>query len=96
MIELGGRRIYVDSSPEATLQLADDGDVGRSDLTQDLIRIRDDLTEEQWHEVLLHELLHYVWHLTALPHLLDEHEETVVRSLAPWLHTLVRLRSDCT
>ena len=91
-ITLAGRRICIDSSAEATLQLADCGDAGQSDLMADVIRIRDDLSEAQWQETLLHELLHFVWHLSALPHLLDEHEETVVRSLAPWLHQIVRVR----
>jgi hypothetical protein len=92
-IDLAGRRILIDSSHDATLQLADEGCSGTSDLTADIIRIRYDLTDEQYEETLLHELLHYVWHLTALPHLIEEHEETVVRSLAPWLHTLVKLRA---
>lgn len=94
VIELAGRRILIDSSAESTLQLADAGCSGQSDLTLDVIRIRDDLSEEQWHETLLHELLHFVWHVTALPHLLDDQEETVVRSLAPWLSMIVRLRTS--
>lgn len=92
MIELAGRSILIDSTADATLRLADAGDNGQSDLVLDVISIREDLSDEQWWETLLHELLHFVWHVTALPHLIEEHEETVVRSLSPWLSTLVRLR----
>lgn len=91
-IILGGRVIFVDSSPDATLTLADNGATGESDLVSDIIRIRDDLTDAQWQETLLHELLHFVWHLGPLPHLLEEHEETVIRSIAPWLASIVRVR----
>ncbi len=87
-----GRRIYIDSTYEATLNLADEGLDGDSDLRYDVIRIREDLSESQWNEVLLHELLHFCWHQTALPHLLEEQEETVVRSLSPLLATLVKVR----
>jgi len=93
-VALAGRSILIDSSPDATLALADEGLVGDSDLVSDVIRVRNDLTDEQWSEVVLHELMHFVWHLTALPHLVEEHEETVIRSLTPWLHRLVRLRSN--
>ena len=92
-VMLAGRRILIDSEPDTTLSLADQGLSGDSDLVSDIIRIRDDLTDEQWDEVLLHELLHFVWHVTPLPHLIGDHEETVIRSLSPWLHMLLRLRS---
>jgi hypothetical protein len=92
-IRLAGRDIYIDSCPETTLALADQNLVGDSDLVSDIIRIRHDLTDEQWDEVLLHELLHFVWHVTPLPHLCEEHEETVIRAIAPWLNTIIRVRS---
>lgn len=91
-IVLLGRHIFIDSTYETTLNLADEGLDGDSDLRYDVIRIREDLNETQWNEVLLHELLHFCWHLTALPHLLEDQEETVVRSLSPILATLVKVR----
>ena len=91
-VDLAGRRILIDSSLETSLALADQNLSGDSDLVSDIIRIRHDLTDEQWGEVLLHELLHFVWHVTPLPHLCEEHEETVIRSISPWLHMLVKLR----
>ena len=92
-IPLAGRVIWVDETPETTLELADDGLTGESNLYEDVIRIRHDLTDAQWDETLLHELLHFVWHLTALPHLAEDHEETVIRSIAPWLIQICRLKS---
>lgn len=91
-ILFGGREIVVVSNVETSLTLADDGLDGESDLKYGVIRIRHDLGEAEWQETLLHELIHFVWHATALPHLLEEHEELVVRSIAPWLQSLVRLR----
>jgi hypothetical protein len=93
-ITIGARTFVIDSTPETTLQLADGQLDGETDLHAAIIRIRDDLDDTQWDETLLHETLHIVWHLTPLPHLLDEHEETVIRSLSPWLHTVLRLRTD--
>jgi len=88
-----GRRIFIDSTWETTLNLADEGLDGDSDVRYDIIRIREDLPDGHWNEVLVHELLHFCWHQTALPHLLEEHEETVVRSLSPLLASLVKIRS---
>ena len=92
-IVFGGREILVVSDVDTSLDLADEGLDGESDLKVGVIRIRHDLGEAEWHETLLHELLHFVWHATALPHLLEEHEELVVRSISPWLFNLVRVRS---
>jgi hypothetical protein len=91
-VRLAGRDILIDQTPETTLELADAGLTGESNLYADIIRIRHDLTDAQWDETLLHELLHFVWHLTPLPHLAEEHEETVIRSIAPWLAQVYRLR----
>lgn len=92
-IQVGDRLFVIDSTPETSLALSDESLDGDTDLRYRTIRIRHDLDDEQWAETLLHELLHIVWHLTALPHLIEEHEELIVRSLSPWLHALVRIRT---
>jgi hypothetical protein len=92
-ITLGGRLFLIDSTPDTTLELSDEELDGSTDLRCAVIRIRHDLDDQQWHETLLHELMHVAWHLTPLPHLLADEEETVIRALSPWLATLVRIRT---
>ena len=81
--------VIVSDTPE-TIRLASEGKVGETNVEGRTISIRSDIDDEQWFEVLLHEAMHVAWHMTALPSILEEHEETVVRSLAPWLAQVVR------
>lgn len=90
-VAIGSIVVKVVSEPGTTVSLAEEGKVGETDVSGRTIRIRHDLNDEQWFEVLLHETMHIVWHLTALPNLLEEHEETVIRSLSPWLAQTVRV-----
>ena len=91
-IALGPYTIRVLSDPETDVLLAEEGVEGDSDVTRQQIRLRSDLPFERRREVLVHELLHHAYHLTALPVLLEAgQEEIVVRSLAPWLATAVQV-----
>lgn len=58
-------------------------------MTAATIELRSDLARSVALEVLTHELLHHAWHLTALPTLLEDQEEIVVRSLAPFVTELL-------
>lgn len=91
-IPFGRLDILVQYDVDTTIALIEAGNAADSDVEQGLIRIRHDLPAEVFEETLLHELMHFAWGQTALPELLGEHEETVVRSLAPWLHLLVKVR----
>jgi hypothetical protein len=91
-IPFGRLDILVQSDVDTTIALIEAGNAADSDPEQGIIRIRHDLPEPVFEETLLHELLHFVWAQTALPELLPEQEETVVRSLAPWLNLLVKRR----
>lgn len=88
---LGPHVIRVISEPEFDAGLAEDGVVGRSDPDRLTIEVRSDLPASVRHEALVHELLHHCWALTALPEVLGDREEEVVRALAPWLSQVVRV-----
>lgn len=77
---------------EVDLDLAREGRVADSDVEYLLIRVRSDVPARVREEALLHEILHHVWHQTALPEIVGDHEEVVVRSLAPLLSTAVEIR----
>jgi hypothetical protein len=89
-VRIGPHDVAVLFSPQIDLELARDGCAARSDTERLTIEIRSDLSPSVRHETLLHEVLHHVWNLTALPELLGEHEEVVVRSLAPILSGVVQ------
>jgi hypothetical protein len=91
MIRMGSLDIRVDDTWETTVQLAADGKVAESLIEQAVISVRADLDPAVRNEAMLHELIHFAWHQTNLPHLLEEHEETVVRALSPWLAQVVRV-----
>ena len=91
-IPFGRLEILVQSDVDTTIALIEAGNAADSDPEQGIIRIRHDLPEPVFDETLLHELLHFVWAQTALPELIGDQEETVVRSFAPWLNLLVKRR----
>jgi hypothetical protein len=91
-VQVGGFTLRIVSNMREDVLLAEEGLEGESDLQQGMIRVRSDLPEERWREVVMHELLHHVWHLTNLPVLLEEQEEHVIRALAPWLSQVCTLR----
>lgn len=89
MIKLGHLLIRVDDSFDATIDLTADGKVAESLIEQAVIRIRCDLDPAVRNEAMIHELMHFAWHQTNLPHLAEDHEESVIRALAPWLAQVV-------
>ena len=91
MIRMGSLEIDVDSTFDASIKLAAEGKVAESLIEEAIIRIRADLADTVYNEAVIHELMHFAWHQTNLPHLLEEHEETVIRALAPWLAQVVRV-----
>jgi hypothetical protein len=91
MIRMGSLDIRVDDTWDTTVQLAADGKVAESLIEQAVISVRADLDPAVRNEAMIHELIHFAWHQTNLPHLLEEHEETVVRALSPWLAQVVRV-----
>lgn len=91
MIRMGSLDIRVDETWDTSVQLAADGKVAESLIEQATISIRADLDPAVRSEAMVHELLHFAWHQTNLPHLLEGHEETVIRALAPWLAQVVRV-----
>ena len=91
-LTLGPYPIRVVSDETTDLLLADAGHEGDSDVKRGIIRVRSDLDHARRREVLVHELLHHVIHLTHLEAKWSEDEqEEVIRALAPWLACAVTL-----
>ena len=89
-MRIGAHDVEVIYSADADLELARDGLLAQADTEALTIKVRSDLPSSVRHECLLHEVLHHVWHQTALPELLDDDdEEVVIRSLASLLAPLV-------
>ena len=84
-ILLGDYEVRLVQGPATDVELAAAGCQADSDLDAGLIRVRSDIHPALQVEAFIHELLHHAWALTALPALLADHEEVVIRSLAPWL-----------
>lgn len=85
-ITLGPYLIRVISDEATDLLLAEEGHEGDSDVRRGWIRVRSDLDHARRREVLVHELLHHVLHLTHLQaRWSDEEQEEVIRAVAPWL-----------
>lgn len=85
----------VESGPKATLELADDGDYGHTDVPSLSMKIRGDVAEDVWWETLLHEMMHAAWAQTPLAQMFSsEQEEQVVRGLAPLLFPLLAKHPD--
>jgi hypothetical protein len=91
MIRMGHLDIRVDDTFDTSIELAQDSRVAESLIEHAVIRIRADLDPAVRNEAMIHELLHFAWHQTNLPHLLEEHEEAVIRALSPWLAQVVRV-----
>jgi hypothetical protein len=94
-VTVGPWTFTVDSSPKATLELADDGDYGHTEVHSLSMKIRGDLAEDVWWETLLHETMHAAWQQTPLAQMFtSEQEEQVIRGLAPFLFPLLGRTSD--
>ena len=91
-LTLGPYTIRVVSDEATDLLLAEDGHEGDSDVKRGIIRVRSDLDHARRREVLVHELLHHVIHLTHLEaRWSDDEQEEVIRAIAPWLACAVTL-----
>lgn len=77
---------------DVDLDLARDGNTADSDVETLEIRLRSGLPAQVRLEALIHEILHHAFSQTALPEIVGEHEEIIVRSLAPMLSTCVTIR----
>lgn len=84
-VHFGVIRVRVVMSRKTDVELAEAGAAGDSDTLAGIIRVRSDLEPGLQREVFVHEVLHHAWNLTGLPALIPEHEEVIVRSLAPWV-----------
>lgn len=93
-ITLGPYVVRVLCDEQTDLMLAEEGDEGDSDVKRGVIRVRSDLDYARFSEVLLHELLHHVIHLTHLQARWSEDEqEEVIRAISPWLACAVTVRT---
>ena len=91
-LTLGPYAIRVVSDEATDLLLAEDGHEGDSDVNRGVIRVRSDLDHARRREVIVHELLHHVIHLTHLEaRWSDDEQEEVIRAIAPWLACAVTL-----
>ena len=91
-LTLGPYNIRVVSDETTDILLAEDGHEGDSDVRRGIIRVRSDLDHARRREVIVHELLHHVIHLTHLEaRWSDEEQEEVIRALSTWLATAVTL-----
>lgn len=91
-MQIGVHEVAVLFGADVDLELAREGLAGRSDVDRLTIELRSDLATSVLLETLLHEVLHHVWAQTALPELLPDQEEIVIRSLSPLLSTVVRFK----
>ena len=85
-VEVGTFTYTVDFGPKATLELAHDGDFGKTDHDSLTIKIRSDVHPDVAAETLLHEMMHAAWAQTPLAQMLtSDQEEQVIRALCPLL-----------
>lgn len=90
-MRIGAHDVSILFGVDVDLDLAREGLAARSDTEQLTIEVRSDLAPSVRTETILHEVLHHVWAQTALPELLPDQEEVVIRSLSPILSTVVQL-----
>ncbi|HEY7824803.1 MAG TPA: ImmA/IrrE family metallo-endopeptidase [Acidimicrobiia bacterium] len=89
-LTLGPYTVRVVSDEQTDIALAEDGHEGDSDVRRGIIRVRSDLDHARRREVLVHELLHHVIHLTHLAvKWSDDEQEEAIRALSPWLAMVV-------
>lgn len=93
-VRVGGARWGIYLVPGKSKRLrGDDGDQckGMAYLEECRIYITNEVSEEARAELLLHELLHAVFHATGAAHAIsdDEKEEGIVRDVTPVLHRLL-------
>ena len=93
-VVFGDYRVKVITGNRTDVELADAGCQADSDTNAGVIRVRTDIHPALQREAFVHEVIHHAWSLTGLPALLDEHEEVVVRSLAPWLTLALMPQGD--
>lgn len=90
-IKLGPHKIKIIFGADTNRELNRLDRFGESDIEASTISVRTDVAPSVARETLIHEILHHVWSLTALPTLLTpDQEEIVIRSVAPWLASLER------
>jgi len=93
-LSLGHYTIRLETSQQHDVELAEAGVVGDSDLDAGTIRVRSDLPRQRQREVVFHELLHHVIHLTNLEaRWSDDEQEEVIRALSPWLVQAVTINN---
>lgn len=91
-VKMGRREIIVHGDVFGDVELAEQDLLGESDTKSCSIRVRTDLEANVLEETIIHELLHHAWHATALPEMMEDEEEKVIRSLAPWLAEVLSIR----
>jgi len=88
IIRIGPLTVAIVSDKKTDRHLDDLDRRGDSDLTRCTIRLHSELSDDAWAETLCHEVLHFVWSMTALPEMKDPTEEQTIMALSPWLRTL--------
>jgi len=87
-LRIGPLTVTVVSDRKTDRQLDDLDRRGDSDLTRCVIRLHSELSDDAWAETLSHEVLHFLWSLTALAEMKEPTEEQTIMALSPWLRTL--------
>lgn len=93
-MRIGAHDVDILFGTDVDLSLAVEGLAARSDTERLTIELRSDLAPTVRTETLLHEVLHHIWAQTALPELIADQEEVVIRSLAPILSTVVQFKDS--
>ena len=91
-MRIGAFDVEILEGVEVDLDLAREGNTADSDVEYLQIRVRSDVPPQIRREALLHEILHHVFAQTALPEIVGDHEEIIVRSLSTILSTCVEIR----
>ena len=87
-IRIGPLTVAIVSDKKTDRHLDDLDRRGDSDLTRCVLRLHSELSDDAWAETLCHEVLHFVWSLTALGEMKEPTEEQTILALSPWLRTL--------